>query len=112
MNATNESLKKLIKEIKEIPDGEVDRYLIIDEIKNIIKDSQKSISNRDIIAARVGYLASLPKASQLIVVENIKTHAMSLGFDKKEFEEFFSFLLIEILRIEAEFLKSFRKEKK
>ena len=112
MNATNESLKKLIKDIEDIPDGNVDRYLIIDEIKNIIKDSQKSISNRDIIAARVGFLASLPKVSQLAVVENIKKHAMSLGFDEKEFEEFFSFLLVEILRVETEFLKSFRKEKK
>ena len=111
MNATNESLKKLIKEIKEIPDGDVDRYLIINEIKNIIKDSQKSISNRDIIAARVEYLASLPKAAQLTGVENIKQNALSLGFDEKEFEEFFSFLLVEILRIESEFLKSFRKEK-
>lgn len=32
-----ESLNTLIKDIKEIPDGDVDRYLIIDEIKKIIK---------------------------------------------------------------------------
>lgn len=32
------SLKKLVKEIKEIPDGDVDRYLIIDEIEKIIKE--------------------------------------------------------------------------
>ncbi len=33
-----EMLKTLIKDIREIPDGEVDRYLIIDEIKKIIKE--------------------------------------------------------------------------
>ncbi len=38
MNQTKKALKKLIKDIKEIPDGDVDRYLIIDEIKKIIKD--------------------------------------------------------------------------
>lgn len=32
-------LKTLIKDIKEIPDGDVDRYLIIDEIKKIIKEN-------------------------------------------------------------------------
>lgn len=32
-------LRELIKDIKEIPDGEVDRYLIIDEIERIIKES-------------------------------------------------------------------------
>ena len=31
-------LKELIKDIKEIPDGDVDRYLIIDEIEKIIKE--------------------------------------------------------------------------
>lgn len=34
------SLKKLVKDIEEIPDGDVDRYLIIDEIKKIIKESK------------------------------------------------------------------------
>lgn len=31
-------LKTLVKEIKEIPDGDVDRYLIIHEIEGIIKE--------------------------------------------------------------------------
>ena len=38
MNQTKKALKKLIKDIEEIPDGDVDRYLIIDEIKRISKD--------------------------------------------------------------------------
>ena len=33
-------LKDLVKEIKEIPDGDVDRYLIINEIDKIIKEIQ------------------------------------------------------------------------
>ncbi len=36
--STKKSLKKLIKDIQDIPDGDVDRYLIIDEIKRIIKE--------------------------------------------------------------------------
>lgn len=32
------TLKTLIKDIEEIPDGDVDRWLIIDEIKKIIKE--------------------------------------------------------------------------
>ena len=35
---TKGSLEKLVKDIKEIPDGDVDRYLIIDEIKAIIQE--------------------------------------------------------------------------
>ena len=35
---TKDSLEKLVKDINEIPDGDVDRYLIIDEIKTIIKE--------------------------------------------------------------------------
>jgi hypothetical protein len=38
---TVQKLKSLIKDIREIPDGEVDRYLIIVEIKKIIKDIKK-----------------------------------------------------------------------
>lgn len=36
----NQALKKLIKDITEIPDGDVDRYLIIDEIKKIINENK------------------------------------------------------------------------
>jgi len=35
---TKESLVKLVKDINEIRDGDVDRYLIIDEIEKIIKE--------------------------------------------------------------------------
>lgn len=37
-DSIEEKLKTLIKDIKEIPDGDVDRYLIIDEIEKIIKE--------------------------------------------------------------------------
>jgi len=33
-------LEKLVVDIEEIPDGDVDRYLIIDAIKQIIKENQ------------------------------------------------------------------------
>ena len=35
---TKELLQILVKDIRDIPDGDVDRYLIIDEIKKIIKN--------------------------------------------------------------------------
>ena len=35
---TKGSLVELVKDIEDIPDGEVDRYLIIDKIKGIIKE--------------------------------------------------------------------------
>jgi len=35
---TKESLEELVQDINEIPDGEVDRYLIIDKINGIIKE--------------------------------------------------------------------------
>ena len=38
-NSIVKELKTLIKDIKEIPDGDVDRYLIIAEIKKIIKEA-------------------------------------------------------------------------
>jgi len=37
-DSIEKKLETLIKEIEEIPDGDVDRYLIIDEIKGIIKE--------------------------------------------------------------------------
>ncbi len=111
MSPTIESLKNLIKEIEEIPDGEVDRYLIIEQIKNIIKDSKVSISNHEIIAARLGFLASLSKDQQTIGIEHIKDHALSLGFSGDEFERFFSQILVEILKVDSELLDAFKKEK-
>jgi len=108
---TNDELRKLIKEITKVPDGQIDRWLIIEEIKNIIKSSYKSISNRDIIAARIGYVASLPKQEQTTSIENIKDHALSLGFNGEEFEEFLLFLLAEILKAESQLLESLKKEK-
>jgi len=37
------ALRELLKEIEEIPEDNIlDKYLIINEIKNIIKDSQKN----------------------------------------------------------------------
>jgi len=38
-DSIEKSLISLVKEIKEIPDGDVDRYLIIDEIEKIIKEN-------------------------------------------------------------------------
>lgn len=38
-DSIEKKLKTLIKDIKEIPDGDVDRYLIIDEIEKIIKEN-------------------------------------------------------------------------
>ena len=111
MSPTIESLKNLIKEIEEIPDGEVDRYLIIEQIKNIIKDSKVSISNHEIIAARLGFLASMSKDQQIIGIEHIKDHALSLGFTGTEFEEFFPELISKILKVESELLESLKKEK-
>ena len=108
---TIESLKKLVKEIEEIPDGDVDRYLIIDQIKNIIKDSQKSITSHEIIAARLGFVASIPKDQQMTAIENIKDHALSLGFSSAEFEEFFPELFYKILKVNSELLESLNKEK-
>lgn len=35
---TKESLKKLVKDIEDIPDGKVDRHFINNEIKKIIKE--------------------------------------------------------------------------
>ena len=35
---TKESLQQLVLDIQEIPDGEVDRYLIIGEIEKIISE--------------------------------------------------------------------------
>ncbi len=104
-------LKTLIKEIKEIPDGNVDRYLIIDEIKNIIKDSKESISSHEIIAARIGFLASMSKDQQKIGIEHIKDHALSLGFSGTEFERFFPRVLSTLLKIEADLLEALKKEK-
>ena len=40
-DSIEKKLKALVKEIKEIPDGDVDRYLIIDEIEVIIKEAKK-----------------------------------------------------------------------
>ncbi len=37
-STTKESLQKLVLDIQEIPDGDVDRYLIIGEIEKIIND--------------------------------------------------------------------------
>lgn len=111
MNATNESLKKLIKEIEEIPDGDVDRYLIIDQIKNIIKDSKESITSHQIIAARLGFLASMPQDKQIKGIENIKDHALSLGFSSPEFEIFFPLLLSKVFKVEDELLEALKKEK-
>lgn len=108
---TTKALRTLIKDIEEISDGDVDRYLIINQIKNIIKDSQQSISSHEIISARIGFLASLPKDEQITGIENIKVHALSLGFSDAEFERFFPFLLSEILKVEAELLESLTKEK-
>jgi len=108
---TIESLKTLIKEIEEIPDGDVDRYLIIDQIKNIIKDSKESITSHEIIAARLGFLASIPKDQQMTAIENIKDHALSLGFSDTEFERFFPDLFYKILRVDAEHLEYLKKKK-
>ena len=107
---TTIALKTLIKDIEEIPDGDVDRYLIIEQIKNIIKDSKESISSHEIIAARLGFLASMPKDQQMIAIENIKAHALSLGFSDTEFEKFFPGLISKILKVESEFLESLKKE--
>ncbi len=104
-------LKTLIKEIEEIPERKIDRYLIIDEIKNIIKDSKESISSREIIAARLGFLASLPQDKHMIGIENIKDHALSLGFTGTEFERFFPWVLSTVLKIEDDLLEALKKEK-
>lgn len=37
-DSVKKALKTLINDIREIPDGDLDRYLIIDEIKKIIKE--------------------------------------------------------------------------
>ena len=105
------TLKSLIKDIKEIPDKDVDRYLIIEQIKNIIKDSNESISNHEIIAARIGFLAAMPKDLQMTAIENIKDHALSLGFSSEEFEKFFPLLLSEIFKVDLELLESLKMEK-
>ena len=39
-DSIKESLKSLVKEITEIPDGDVDRWLIIAEIEKIIKENK------------------------------------------------------------------------
>ena len=108
---TTKALKSLIKDIEEIPDGDVDRYLIIEQIKNIIKDSKESISSHEIIAARLGFLASMSKDQQMTSIENIKDHALSLGFSDTEFEKFFPELISKILKVESELLESLKMEK-
>ena len=108
---TTKALKSLIKDIEEIPDGDVDRYLIIEQIKNIIKDTKESISSHEIIAARLGFLASMSKDQQIIGIEHIKDHALSLGFSGTEFERFFPCVLSNVLKVEDELLEALKKEK-
>ena len=62
------------------------------------------ISNREIIAARIGYMTQLPKEKQLEAIEIIKVHALELGFTDAEFEEFFLELVHTVWEKQAELL--------
>lgn len=69
----------------------------------------KSISSREIIATRIGYLATLPKSDHLWAIENIKQHALTLGIKDEEFEEFLTSLLSQIVDYQKKLLDIFTK---
>jgi len=74
------------------------------------KTLKKTISNREIIAARIGFFINLPIEQKEISIKNIKEHALELGFTDAEFEEFLDWLLRTSYKVESEFLSNLKKK--
>ena len=68
-----------------------------------------SITIRELVAARIGYLASLPNITNPDEIDGIKKHALFLGMSEAEFEEFLPLLLQSILQNDTKFLEHLKK---
>ncbi len=67
------------------------------------------ISIRELVAARIGYLASLPHLTDVNEIENVKSHALFLGMSEAGFEEFLPEILSKILKDDMRFLEELKK---